>query len=313
MSISKKMIPFIAFLVLSVFLVSCNKDEDTTPTVRFEITDAPIDDISVEGAFVTISEIQVDGQPVQGFNRTTIDLLAYQNGATKLLAETELEAGTYNDVTLVLDYDQDANGNAPGCYVLEAGTNAKHKLSTTTNEIQVNHIFDLAAGSQTTLLLDVDLRKCITRENNGDDQYNFVTEAEMRNAIRIVNKGQAGLIEGSCEDNLTTSDQIIVYAYKKGEFDRNKEVQGQGESDITFANAVSSASVQADGSYELHFLEPGEYELHFCAYKANNDGEMQLQGTLIVNLLGELDLGGLSLEASGNLTADVVVTGILPL
>ena len=97
---------------LILILAACNED-DAAPrnmgSVQFEITDAPIDDASVKSVFVTVADIKVDGQSISGFNKTTIDVLAFQNGNTSFLADTELEAKTYTDLTLVLDFENDEN------------------------------------------------------------------------------------------------------------------------------------------------------------------------------------------------------------
>lgn len=317
MTLSKNLfVLLVAVSMLTVF-TSCEKDDDgseLTGSARFEITDSPIDDASVEGAFVTVSEIKVDGKSVEGFNKTTIDVLAYQNGATKLLADAELEAKTYSSVTLVLDYETDANGNSPGCYIKEAGSDVKHKLASTSNEITISHNLIVAANQQSNWVFDFDLRKCVKREDNGaNDQYEFVTPAELEAGIRVVAKGSAGVIKGNCNNAATAADKVVVYAYKKGEYNRNTEINGQGASNVEFSNAVASTTVDASGNYELHFLEEGDYELHFCSYDENTDGESEIKGTLLLDILGSLDLTALSLDASATLTVNVAVTGLLPL
>ncbi|MEZ4918587.1 MAG: DUF4382 domain-containing protein [Saprospiraceae bacterium] len=304
----------LCFLGLFGLFSSCTKEDDSNlkGAVQFEITDAPIDDARVKSAVVTISEVRIDGTKVDGFNKTTVDLLAYQNGNTKLLFDSEMEAKSYNNVTLVLDFETDANGNAPGCYVEEQGNGVKHKLESSTNEITLNQAFTVTSSGARSVI-DFDLRKCIREELNGSDDFDFVSETELKSGIRIVNKNQAGVIMGKCTDTFSSSDKLIVYAYKKGEYNRNTEIQGQGESQLEFANAVSSAAVDANGNYSLHFLEPGDYELHFCSYEENNEGKMELKGTLLLDVLTAIDLGAINVDASASVTVDVLVTGLLPL
>ena len=81
---------------------------------EFQITDAPSDDASIKGVFVTVADIKVDGKSISGFTKQTIDLKAYQEGSTKLLGTTQLDAKAYNNITLVLDADADATANSPG-------------------------------------------------------------------------------------------------------------------------------------------------------------------------------------------------------
>ncbi len=126
-----------AFLVLSIGLWGCTEDDEpqTNANVRFEITDAPIDVASVKGAFVTVSGIRVDGEPLVGFDsKQTIDLMAYRNGNTEVLADGQLESTAYSQLTLVLDYAEDEDGNSPGCYVLK-DDNSKISLASFQGEL----------------------------------------------------------------------------------------------------------------------------------------------------------------------------------
>lgn len=311
---------FFKLLIVPAFLLfftACQKDEDTSGSevqgnARIEITDAPIDDASVEGAFVTITEVKLDGKSVEGFNRTTIDLMAYQNGDTKLLSDAGVEAKSYSEVTLVLDFEEDAQGNSPGCYVMD-NEGKKQKLESSSNEVRSRGSFQIVADQTTNLVLDFDLRKSVTRADNGaDDQYDFVTAAELQSAVRLVQKDESGMVEGTCEDNVSDSDKIVVYAYKKGTYNVDTETEGQGSSDIEFAQAVTSAEVNASGNFELHFLEEGDYELEFISYKdEDNDGQMEIQGSLEFSLLAGIDLNTVSVNANSSVSLNLLVTGIL--
>jgi hypothetical protein len=76
---------------------------------------------------------------------------------------------------------------------------------------------------------------------------------------------------------------------------------------------VSSSIVNGSGNYQLHFLESGEYEIHFANYTDTNaDGQLELSGTLVVVGAVGLDLLGLNLDAGVILTANATATAILP-
>ena len=308
----------------SLFLTNCKKDDNSsnlTGTAQFEVTDGPVDDANVKGTFVTVTAIKVDGQAISGFSKQTIDLMAYQQGNTKLLGSAKLEAGSYNQVTLVLDYLADEDGNSPGCYVL--GTdNVKHNLqasSSATNELTIsNGNFEVTENGTTSVVLDFDLRKAVRYEDapQAGDQYDFVSEAELRTAIRFVAKANTGKVTGTCADNLGFGgDKIVVYAYEKGSFDKETEMQAQGESQLLFKNAVTSSAVNGQGEYTLAFLEEGDYELHFIGYEdKDNDGQLEAKGELRVSLLTNLglDLANLGLDANANVSIAVQVIGIIP-
>ncbi|MEL6845337.1 MAG: DUF4382 domain-containing protein [Bacteroidota bacterium] len=297
-----------------------NNNNETTANgnLRLEMTDAPSDDANIRGVFVTIAEVKVDGKTFEGFNgKKTIDVKAYQNGKVEALGLGALETGTYSNITVVLDYDTDANGNAPGCYVLTAN-NQKEALASAsasaTQEIKSTGTFVINENDETDIVLDFDLRKAVRYENQEQQDYSFATQAELSSAVRLVEKEKSGHVKGNCDDNVSNSEMIVVYAYTKGSYDKNSELSGQGNSNITFANAETSAAVDANGNYQLSFLTAGDYELVFASYEdEDNDGQFELKGTLQLNALTNLSLLGVSVEAQSETTIDVVVTGILPL
>jgi hypothetical protein len=303
------LIPLLAGLVL----FSCNKDDSGKDrgTVQIEITDSPADDANVKAVFVTVADVKVDGKSLEGFSKTTVEISALQNGLTEALCNTELDAGAYSEITLVLDYDQDASGAAPGCYVVDAG-GLKKKLSSQASEIKLAYNFAIEAEKSLNLVADFDLRKCIARAGAAGE-YTFATKAEMEKGIRVVRKDRCGKIEGDFSDLLSNSDKVVVYAYKKGSFNKGVETKAQGASGVQFSNAVCSAAVGANGKFELHFLEAGEYEIHFASYKQNAQGEMALNAMLSVDVLNSINLGAISVSASASVFIDVLVTGLLPL
>jgi hypothetical protein len=304
----------ITFFTVALLFTACEKDDSTSSgsaTTTIKITDAPIDDASVTGAFVTITDIQLDGQSVQGFSKTTIDLNAYRNGATHSLGNFNLQGKTYSSITFVLDYNTDANGNTPGCYVVTAGS-VKHKLQSSASSITVNKNITIDGSASNSIVADFDLRKMIMHQS-GTDHFDFVTAAELNSCVRVVAENNTGTISGTLTDNVSASAKIIAYAYKKGTFVRATEMQGQGASGIEFKNAVCSGLVNGSGSYELHFLESGEYEIQFVSYKDDNaDGEFEVNGTLIVTGSGSLNLLGLTLNTGITITANATVTAVLP-
>lgn len=310
-------------LLMGVAFVQCTKEDspdnpEAEGNLQLEITDAPIDDAMVSGAFVTIANIQVDGEDFAGFTgKQTIDLMAYQNGNVKGLGLGKIKAGTYSKIALILDHATDESGNSPGCYVATMD-GKKHDLSVGSNanqEIVLNQAEVKIEEDQTsTLLIDFDLRKTITSDNSGSgSDYKFVTTAELEAGLRPVKKEMAGTVEGKCDNAGLFTEKVIVYAYQKGMYNKDVEASGQGSSQIQFANAVSSAEVQADGSYSLNFLEEGDYEIVFIGYKdADNDDRFEVAGNLSLTITGSLNLNAISVGAQSTTTIDVLATGILP-
>jgi hypothetical protein len=265
-------------LAMTSFLACSDETEPSGKgDVEFEITDAPSDDANVKAVMVTVAEVRVNGQAIEGFTKQTIDLKAYQEGSTKLLGSAKMDAKTYNNITLVLDLNTDENGNEPGCYVLSQD-NAKFKLkssSTGKYDLNLNQSWDLKSDAKTKVVIDFDLRKSIRYSDDASIKYSFVSEDNLKAAVRVVVREKSGTIKGSFEDESSTdAEKIIVYAYKKGSFNASSETEAQGVDQVMFKNAIGSAEVKSSltgKTYTLAFLPEGDYELHFVAYNKSTE------------------------------------------
>lgn len=306
-------------IISALFTTACTDDDDNDGSdlqgdLRVELTDSPIDDPDVSAVFVTVADVRIDGESWDGFTgKTTIDLMAYQNGRTELIGDGSIDAESYNSLELVLDYEEDASGNSPGCYV-EKMDGSKKQLRTDDSTLEANKDFTVEANQSSDIVIDFDLRKAVQRSDDAQEEYRFVAQSNLEAALRVVNKAEAGSIEGDISDDNTNSDRIVVYAYAAGSFNRMQEMQ-ENSNGLRFQNAVSSTVVANDGSYNLSFLESGDYELVFASYRDDdNDGETELQGSLELNLLSNLglNLSSLSVESQTSLEVDVQVTGLLP-
>lgn len=304
---------FFTMLILGLFLMSCEEDDDLTPDpeekqgmFELEITDAPVDDPAVKSVFVTISDVQIDDQSLPDFSPVTLDLLTLQNGTTSVLSADSINVGTYNEIALILDTSE--------CYVEDIDGN-RHDLSAELEKLEVGHEFSVMEDSAVRLVVDFDLRKTIRRDlNDTIDRYDFVAAASMVNGLRIVNKAETGQLVGQCTDMTGEADMIVAYVYEKGEFDASMETELDGDSEIRFPNAVASAMVQSDGTYNFPFLENGEYELHFASYDENTvTNQAEFNGVLEVES-GILDqVLNITIESSATVELDLSVTGLLPI
>lgn len=297
----------------AMFLVSCNDDDDTAQTnFQLEITDAPVDDPQVEAVFVTVAEIRLDGETLEAFDeKQTFDLKAYHSGQTKLLFNGDIDAASYNRLTLVLDNEEDASGSSPGTYVLlESGETIT--LPNDRIELDIQESFEVTEGMDSRFVVDLDLRKAIEHNDSGAEEYNWASESKIETGLRLVNYIESGTIQGTCTDQLTQSDKIIVYAYTTGSF--NEETEMQGAHGENFTNAVTSAAVNASGQYKLSFLEAGNYELHFAAYRdLNADARLELTGMLSLNGLLGPPTDNVNVSTGATVEINVEVTGLLPL
>ena len=292
---------------------ACSSDDrgesmpEETSQTTFKITDAPIDDAQVEGVFVTLADVRVDGQSLEGFSKTTIELSALVEGQTLTLGELDLAADSYSSLELVLDTQTDAAGNTPANYIaLANGT--KEELEASAETIRVTDGFEVIAGAANEIVIDFDLRKTITTSQGAlEADYAFASTSQLEAGIRVVNEQATGEIEGTVTDSQDYAETIIVYAYPEGTFNAEAETQGE----VQFANAVTSSKVSGlDNSYSLNFLEEGTYELVFASYE-ETEGSVNFATLLEVESTTGLNLGALTLSAALQLSANVTVTGTL--
>lgn len=258
---------------LTVFLHSCIPG--TTGPFGITLTDAPIDDPLYPQVFVTISEIQLDGKALEAFgNPTTIELSALQNGATVDLLEADLPIGDYQSLTLVLNYDQDENGETPGCYAM---TTYGRKINLANGqggkiELALQQEISIVEDQERDMVLDFDLRKSIRAGLPGDEgELNFIDPSHMTQALRLVDAPTAGNVKGSLtlSSSLPEINPVIVYAYPRGSFERSQEEWDPDGDGITYEGAITSSKailVNNEYSFTLSFLPPGEYDLVFLAY-----------------------------------------------
>ncbi len=321
---SNQKISLVAIFLATLMVQSCKKNDDsvnpnntnsgTQGTLSVEITDAPSDDANVKGTFVTITEVRVDGKKFNGFNgKKTIELSAYQNGNVAALGLGNINAGSYGNISLILDNATDQNGNSPGCYTMTTDNMKYNLMSSASGQTEVvsSKAFEVKENQQNNLVLDFDLRKAVMDENgSAKGGYKFVSSGELNAATRVLVKAQAGAIKGNCANYNESNSKLVVYAYKKGNYNTS-ETKAQGSGNIQFKNATTSCLADGNGNYNLAFLEEGDYEVHFSTYKNNGSGQFVLQNMLNVNSV--LNLNSISVKANTSVTLNVNILGFLPL
>lgn len=318
----KKRTLFLSALIctLAFALVSCNKDE-TNPEgekgrIVVKITDAPSDDASIEGTFITVAAVKLDGKVVEGFTKQTIEVSDLQSGKTHLLFNGDIQPGNYSRLSLVLDMATDVNGNAPGSYVLDT-QGKKHNLnggSSQSAEVELNTQISVAPAEQVSVVIDFDLRKSVARGNttNPESSYSLVAGAELKSAVRLVAEEKSGHVKGKVQGAWLTGKNVVVYAYTKGTYHAATELQVQGSGQVRFAKAVTSSSVDANGDYHLAFLNEGDYEIYLVSYSKDAGGRMQIEGVLNASsLAGGIILNNISVQSNASVVVNISISGLL--
>jgi hypothetical protein len=297
-----------------VFLFqSCTKENmKNFNSVRIEATDAPIDDAQIEAVFVTITEVKVDGKQIDGFNKSTIQLSALVEGKTEILGEAETEAESINQIEVTIDFDNNAENGGPGTFVL-LKDGSIDVLGSGSTEIVLNKNFDLSGESNSSIVVDFDLRKMIGRTE--DKGYELDASLELDSEIKAMVKGNAGSLEGSIDNADSTNSTFIAFLYVEGEFNASAEKQ-EDQMGRNFLNAEASTKVNADGSFKFGFVEEGEYDLIIIEFEdKDNDGEMEVKGQVKISSQTDINgtLGGIKVEGNSNTDVDIEVDALFPL
>ena len=306
----------VATLALALpFLTYSCKDDSATPAgegngdFRVEMTDAPVDDANVKAVFVTVADVKVDGESLQGYSQTTVEVSALTNGQTELLYAGELAAKSYQKIELVLEDGATAVNGGPGCYYVNQD-NQKMALEVANDGMLTlqESDFRLTESGSVTSVIDFDLRKALVRTEDAAKPYAFAAGARLQNSLRMVEKDRTGTLAGTVKNESQTEGEIVVYAYKQGTYAAS-EAEADRDDEL-FLNAVSSSKVNANNEYQLSFLEAGTYELIAVSYvDQDQDGELEMKGRFNTSVIGGIDLGLLSVSASNTTTIDFSVTG----
>jgi len=174
--------------LLIIPLISCSSGGDGgTGTLGIGLTDTPGD---YDHVFVTIKEVQVkkglnNGESgwIKGFEvNETFDLLELQNGVIADLGLTELEAGKYNQLRLILSSEPQGDHPFANYVVIQGEFPEEYTIGQeqgeyyTTEElivpsglqtgIKIVQGFTIEVGGSTELTLDFDAEKSIVQAGN---------------------------------------------------------------------------------------------------------------------------------------------------
>jgi hypothetical protein len=180
--------------------------------LRVSMTDAPA--CGFDHVFVTVEKVRVHGNTDVDVNGSgwvdiavnpaqRIDLLSLTNGVLATLGQTQLDAGTYQQIRLVLA----ANGaGKPANSVVPTG-GAEQALDTPSavqSGIKIIRPFTVAPGSQTDLILDFDACKSIVTRGNGS--YG------LKPVVTALSSAESGSVTGV----LTSAPGAAIYAERNG-------------------------------------------------------------------------------------------------
>ncbi len=295
-----KYINYFSLSFLLVFgLFSCDdSNEGTKGRLNLALTDAPLYDENITGVFIRVIGIEIKGNDgwtgMESFDTpVSINLLDYQNGDVYFLTEEELNAGDYKEIRLLLDMPEEngAPKSNPGTYLQyeDGSTQPLYVPSGATSGYKAKGDFSIPAGGVTSLTIDFNVRKSVVKAGNSGKYI-------LKPVLRLVENNNVALIEGEVT-TLAEYESVRVYAYEDDTFTESEIIDPETD-EVDFPNAVTSGSVNEDGTYKLAFMEPGTYDLYAVAFDENGDfisiiaewQDVTLQaGTIEVVNLEEID------------------------
>lgn len=233
MSIQKQL-KALTYLLLTATLLfwGCEStlDSDTgsgTGSMVVKLHDAPVDydevNISVARVEVNNTENEDQGWTVISEPNETYNILDLVNGDMAVLADAELEVGTYKQIRLILN-----NANT---VVIDGVTFELFVPSGEQTGLKLNINAEILEGIQYTLLLDFDANRSVVKRGM-QDLYN------LKPVIRATNEAITGNISGTV---LPIDARATVYA-----------IQESDTLSTTFADTSS-------GEFTLVGLESGSY------------------------------------------------------
>lgn len=216
--------------VLLLFVIGCDNGSDpsaTTGTFNVRLTDAPASFDAVNITFSEVSVIQSGGDPIIVSDLVqTLDLIEWSNGSSTPLGSIELEAGTYNQIRLIID---------TATVTIDGVVSAVKVPSGAQTGLKLTHQFTMEAGSTYDLMIDFDASRSIVSTGSPSDPSYL-----LKPTIRLVATATTGSISGT-----VLNDEHLPVALA-----------------IVGADTISTVFIDTlSGEFQLSFLEAGFYDV----------------------------------------------------
>lgn len=268
---------FIGVAVLCLFILSCER-QDSTGTLDLRMTNTLLLDDSVQGVYITLSDLYVDGEAfgTEELPRV-VNLLELEQDTFFMMGIASVLAKMHTHIRLIINNVETPDGNSPGSYV-QWYSGAKFPLSTATEtEFIASNAFTIPLDGSNTVSIEINLRKAIQKDSLGN--YRWRSADVLRHSFRSFSLRNSGLVKGTCTIPPTLQNsKIVLHGYLKGSYLGVQELSPD-EQGLIFPNALVSTTVNADGSYVLGYVPESQLLLLIARYEKVN-GEWVFQSFL---------------------------------
>ncbi|NNF13177.1 MAG: DUF4382 domain-containing protein [Gemmatimonadetes bacterium] len=248
---------------LAVGAVACGDSAGPgAASVTVLLTDAA--SAYVESALVDIGAVELiggAGGPIVLTDDGTdgpVDLMELQGLATTQLAAQDIEPGTYTQLRLVVESASVVladgvtfrDGTSEADLTVPSGAQTGIKLNLKPDDENGGGV-DIAAG-QTVLVVDFDVNQSYRLQGN-PDMEDGVTSVSFQPTLRALVDDVAGSISGTVTADAGVAldvEGLVVSAAPV----ENTALE-------PFESTTATALVQADGTYTIYFMVPGEYDV----------------------------------------------------
>lgn len=255
-------LPAVSALVAALAVGACGEsvsvDVGGPASVRVLLTDAPID--YVEAAMVDIGRVELlpadDGERIVLSDDGTdgpVNLLELQNSVTMMIADADIEAGTYSQLRLIVESASVelkspylfVDGDSVKSLTVPSGAQTGIKLNLTGED---GEALEIPEG-ETVLVVDFDVSRSFVMQGNAETPAG-IKGMSFKPTLRVVVYDVAGSISGTVSTQLdsTRVDSLTVTAEP-------------GEDGILEPFQTQTATTMTDslGAYTFPFLVPGAY------------------------------------------------------
>ncbi|MDX1676046.1 MAG: DUF4382 domain-containing protein, partial [Longimicrobiales bacterium] len=303
--------------------VACEPNSSTAPgaddmgpdgpaTLKVLLTDAPAD--YIDSAWVDIGRVDLvpadeDAEIITLTEDGTdgfVNLLDLQGDATAQLADTMIEAGTYSQLRLIVESARVAlidgytfrDGTTSRALQVPSGAQTGIKLNLHgadgDENGEANGGVEIIPG-ETVLVVDFDVDRSYVIQGNAETPAG-IRGVLFKPTLRVSVQDVAGSISGTVSGpDSVDVDGLTVTADPTG----TGTVEG-------YQTETATALTAEDGTYTIHFLVPGEYEVSVAA----PEGYFADPAMTTVNVGDAEDVTGVdfALDEAGSIAGTVTAT-----